>query len=317
MRKWVKIRLLPLSTDRRSSAGGFTMVELLVVLLIGSILTLGVVSLFTNQTRAMALNEDLVDLQQNLRVAMDMLHRDVRMAGANVKEVFPSFVIGGIDYNEDGIDDFDSDGGGANSDAIMIQSSPDSGKIIKSYNGSAANLQVCRPSDMAVGQFIPVSTTGSPIESRGIVVTNVGPVSCPSQGCPGDNCDKINFSPSGSSYNTPGGLGADYEDGRMWNNMQTITYFVSQDANGDGVSEDPALMRVFNRSVPTVVAFGVNDLQIIYKDGAGTPTTSLADIRLVAIELTGETRNTHSFGGAPGKRTRTMTTEVLVRNLAF
>ena len=44
-------------------AKGFTIVELLVVMLIGAVLAVSVVVMFVNQTRAMALNEDLVDLE--------------------------------------------------------------------------------------------------------------------------------------------------------------------------------------------------------------------------------------------------------------
>ncbi|MCK4508547.1 MAG: hypothetical protein KAU27_08405 [Desulfuromonadales bacterium] len=293
------------------------MTELLIVMLISSILTIGVVAVFMQQTRAMSLNEDFVDLEQNLRIGMDMIHRDVRMSGANINGTFPPFVIGGIDYNDDGLDDLNSDGGGSNPDAIMLQYSPDSGRVVGSYNGAAANLQLCRPSGLVVGQIVAGSSVDSPPETRSIEVTLVGPVSCPGLGCPGDNCDKINFSPGGTFYNTPGGLGADFEDGRLWNNLQTLTYFITSDANGDGNADDPALIRVLNRSAPAIVAFGINNLQIDYRDIDGNSTSVLADVRRVGIEVSGETRNAHTIGGGSGKRSRTMTTEILVRNLAF
>ncbi len=299
-----------------SRAKGFTIVELLVVMLIGAILAVSVVATFVNQTRVMALNEDLVDLEQNLRIGMDMLVRDVRMAGAYISDGFPSFVIGAIDYDADGVNDLLSEGGGANPDAIMLQYSIDAGTKIRIYNGSAANLRVCAPSGLSVGQKIAGTSVDSPPETRTIEVTLVGSVSCPGVGCPGNNCDKINFSPGGSFFNSPGGLGADYEEGRLWANIQTLTYFISNDANGDGTSDDPALMRVLNRGVPAIVAFGINNLQINYLDAGGGSTTTLDDIRQVEIQLIGETRNEHNIGGS-GKRTRTMTTEVLVRNLAF
>jgi prepilin-type N-terminal cleavage/methylation domain-containing protein len=306
-----------LLTCSHSNEKGLTLVELLVVMAIGAILAISVVAMFINQTRAMALNEDLVDLEQNLRVAMDMLHRDVRMSGAYVRGAFPAFVIGGIDYDDDGVDELNSDGGGTNPDAIMMQYSPDSGLVIETYNGAAKNLQLCRPSGLTVGQVIAGSSVDSPPETRSIEVTSVGPISCPGSGCAGNNCDKINFSPGGSFYNTPGGLAGDYEEGRLWNNLQTLTYFISSDANGDGTSDDPALMRVLNRSAPAIVAFGVTDLQVVYRDIAGTATTTLADIRRVELSLTGETRNEHNVGTTPAKRSRTMTTEILVRNLTF
>ncbi len=90
------------SSRPRTRVAGFTIVELLVVMVISSILAISVVAVFVNQTRIMALNEDLVDLEQNLRVAMDMLHREVRMAGAYSEGSFPAFVIGGIDSDGNG-----------------------------------------------------------------------------------------------------------------------------------------------------------------------------------------------------------------------
>lgn len=301
-------------------AKGFTIVELLVVMLIGAILAVSVVSVFVNQTRAMALNEDLVDLEQNLRVGMDMLHRDVRMAGAYVQGAFPPFVIGGIDYDGDGVDELNSEGGVGTPDAIMLQLSPDPGLLIVNYPGTAAvNLRVCSPSGLQVGQILPLSESVSPPETRSIEVTSIASVTCNGVGCPLNDCDKINFSPGLSSYNTPGGLGVSYDNGRVWARLETITYFISGDANGDGVSDDPALMRVSNRSVPVIVAFGINNLQVEYilDDGSVSVNPVAADVRRVSLTLSGETRNAHKIGGLLGKRNRTMTTEILVRNLAF
>lgn len=313
----------PFDLLRRPSRG-FTLVELLIALLIGAILTTGVVAVFIQQSRAMALNEDLVDLEQNLRIAMDMLHRDVRMAGAYIHEIYPPFIVGGIDHNGDGVVDMNSDGGGSSPDAIMMQLSPDPGDIIKIYNsgggGGAANLRVCAPSGYQIGQILPLSHPGIPAETRSIQVTAISRLTCIGVGCPGNDCDRINFSPGLSSFNTPGGLVADYEDGRVWSRLETLTYFISPDANGDGTADDPGMVRVVNRSAPLIVAFGITNLQVEYilEDGALTTTPADANqVRRVRLQLTGETRNSHSIGGATGKRTRTMVTEVQVRNLYY
>ncbi len=306
--------------SRRAQAG-FTMVELLIAMFVAAVLTTGVVAVFIQQSRALAFNEDLVDLEQNLRIAMDLLHRDVRMAGAYVHEIFPPFVTGGIDHNGDGTVDLNSEGGAGNPDAVMMQYSPDPGDIIRVYNGSAVNLRVCRPSGYQVGQILPLSAPISPVETRSIQVTSIGPVTCNGVGCPGNNCDRIVFSPGLSSFNTPGGLGASYENGRIWARLETLTYFITADANGDGTADDPGLMRVFNRTAPVVVAFGINDLQVEYILNDGSVTTNPADandIRRVRLALSGETRHAHAVAGGPAtKRSRTMRTEVQVRNLFY
>lgn len=290
----------------RSRAAGFTIVELLVVMVISSILAISVVAVFVNQTRAMALNEDLVDLQQNLRVAMDMLHRDVRMAGANSKDNFPAFVFGGIDSDGNGTLDENSDGG-VNPDAIQIRYSETSGLEIVTLLG--ANFRVCSPSGLVEDQIIALSNKDGSLSIE-FPVKNIGPLPCGAPCVMG--CDKINYDPPT--------LDPSYNNGVLWNELSTLTYFVEPNYIQNGNSLGPALMQKRGLSLvppPHVVAFGVIDLQIVYRDIAGAATTTLADIRRVEIELTGETRNAHSIGGADEKRSRTMTTEVLVRNLTF
>jgi prepilin-type N-terminal cleavage/methylation domain-containing protein len=127
---------------------GFTIVELLVAMMIGSILAISVVALFINQTRAMALNEDLVDLQQNLRIAMDFLHRDSRMAGANTKDVLSPFTIGvidDVDVDRDGdVDagDVINSEGGASPDALQVLYAEAPSLVVQKYKGLSNHLWV-------------------------------------------------------------------------------------------------------------------------------------------------------------------------------
>lgn len=288
-----------------SHAKGFTIVELLVVMLIGAILSVSVVATFVNQTRAMALNEDLVDLEQNLRVAMDMLHRDVRMAGAYGEGTFPAFVIGGIDSDGNGTLDKNSDGG-SSPDAIQLRYSETPGLSVITLAGT--EFRVCSPSGMVPGQIMALRNDDGSLFQE-LEVKNVGTVAC--AGCTG-TCDKINYDPPV--------LDGSYSNGVLFDKMNTVTYYIEPDYVQDGNSLGPVLMQKRGLAPlppPYVVAFGVNDLQIVYRDIAGAATTTLADIKRVELSLTGETRNEHNIGGTPAKRTRVMTTEVLVRNLAL
>lgn len=317
---------------------GFTLVELLVVMMISGIIMMGVLAVFGNQTRATALQEDYVTLEQNLRAAMDFIHRDSRIAGAYTKDALAPFTIGAIDYDADGTPDFNSEGGGGNPDAIQMRYSPTPGLEIKNYNGAAVNLQLCAPSGLdgicdpdatdpeEVKKCIFTLSSPAPSEVRSIQVTSIGGVSCPGEGCPGNNCDKINFSPGPSALNSPGGLAGAYENGRVWDKLETITYYQTANAMINGIGVGPALMRVRNQGLPTVVAFGITNFQVVYILRNGTETTvpvlpppvTAQTIERIRLTVTGETRNAHSLTGeAPSKRTRTMTTEVQVRNLAF
>lgn len=313
----------------RYSQSGFTIVELLVAMLIGAILTTAIVGVFIQQTKAMALNEGLVDLQQNLRVAMDMLHRDVRQAGLYLdRQNMPSFILGDIYYKDktNNMVMLDSEGGAGTplpSDAIQVRYSPKPAVGIGAFSG--VNFQVCYPSGLYDDQTIEISypaNDGSyvyPINGL-IKITSLNlNTTCTGSAatfCSG-SCDRGNFSPGQSEWNPPGGL-IDYDlSGNLWSELETLTYFVDQNYTETSRSFGPALMQARGLEPPSVVAFGINNLQIVYRDVAGAPTTTLDNIRRVEIVLSGETRNEHSMGGVRNKKTRTMTTEVLVRNLAY
>ncbi|MGY0611127.1 PilW family protein [Luteimonas sp. A501] len=64
---------------RRSQ--GVTLIELLVALLIGSLLILGLVQVFSASRAAYQMSEGMARVQENSRFAMDFLQRDIRMAG--------------------------------------------------------------------------------------------------------------------------------------------------------------------------------------------------------------------------------------------
>ncbi len=69
------------SMRSRSSETGFTLIELLVAMVVGSIIVGAAFALLTTSQRALKVNEQVVDMQQNVRMAMELLSRDVKMAG--------------------------------------------------------------------------------------------------------------------------------------------------------------------------------------------------------------------------------------------
>lgn len=60
---------------------GFTLTELLVAMAIGMALLSGILSFFIAQNRAFKLQKYIVEMQQNVRAGMDMMVREIRMAG--------------------------------------------------------------------------------------------------------------------------------------------------------------------------------------------------------------------------------------------
>ena len=62
---------------------GFTVIELLVALSISSILIAGIYRTFNAQHKVYQVQNEVIEMQQGVRVAMDILARDIRMAGFN------------------------------------------------------------------------------------------------------------------------------------------------------------------------------------------------------------------------------------------
>jgi len=60
---------------------GITLIELLVVLIISGIVIAGIYRLFIAQTRAYTVQDQVAEVQQTVRNAMEILLRDLRMAG--------------------------------------------------------------------------------------------------------------------------------------------------------------------------------------------------------------------------------------------
>jgi prepilin-type N-terminal cleavage/methylation domain-containing protein len=67
-------------TKRRT---GFTMVELLVALSISAVLVAAAYRTFSSQHKVYEVQSDVMEMQQSVRVSMDILTRDIRMAGFN------------------------------------------------------------------------------------------------------------------------------------------------------------------------------------------------------------------------------------------
>lgn len=62
---------------------GFTIVELLVAMSISSVVMAGIYSAYYSQQKTQVVQEQMADLQQNLRAAMYYMEREIRMAGCD------------------------------------------------------------------------------------------------------------------------------------------------------------------------------------------------------------------------------------------
>ncbi|MEA9608115.1 PilW family protein [Xanthomonas campestris pv. plantaginis] len=67
----------------RKSAAGFTLVELLISLVLGLLVTLAAIGLFLTSRRTAAATDSLSRVQENARIALELMARDIREAGGN------------------------------------------------------------------------------------------------------------------------------------------------------------------------------------------------------------------------------------------
>jgi len=77
--------------------GGFTLVELLIVTAISGFLMAGMVQMFMTNRQAMALVDDIRNMEQNARVGMDFMSRDLRRAGQGAQQDVPFLPIDNTD----------------------------------------------------------------------------------------------------------------------------------------------------------------------------------------------------------------------------
>jgi type IV pilus assembly protein PilW len=78
---------------------GFTLIELMVALCIVAILMVSITMAFHTQQESQVREQMVLEMQQNVRAALQVMERDIRMAGYN-----PVFIFGtdGIDNDDDG-----------------------------------------------------------------------------------------------------------------------------------------------------------------------------------------------------------------------
>src|SRR4030095_16253396 len=61
--------------------GGYTLIELMVAITIGMIVMASVANTFSTETRAYSAQEQINQMEQNARGALDIMSREIKMAG--------------------------------------------------------------------------------------------------------------------------------------------------------------------------------------------------------------------------------------------
>jgi len=117
--------------------GGFTLVELMITMAIFGIVLTGIYSVYQAQVRSHYTQQQIMDMQQNIRAAFYLMEREIKMAGLNPSGAadigitqaaahtlsfnmdFTGGLNDGIDNDEDGIVDEGTDGDDNNGNGLV------------------------------------------------------------------------------------------------------------------------------------------------------------------------------------------------------
>ncbi|MBU1140797.1 MAG: prepilin-type N-terminal cleavage/methylation domain-containing protein, partial [Proteobacteria bacterium] len=97
---------------------GFTLVELMITLVIVGIISAAMYTAFTTQLQSYTAQDQVAEMQQNIRAAMDIMTREIRMAGfdprstsgADITTATAANLVFTLVADGDGIDNDNADG---------------------------------------------------------------------------------------------------------------------------------------------------------------------------------------------------------------
>ena len=122
----------------KNSAEGFTLVELLIAMAISLVVLTSLSSAFISQRKTYDVQEQITEMIQSTRGAMDIISREIKMAGYNPT----GGVIVGIPYSATQLEiraDLNGDGDTADSNETIIYTE-NSGRIEREAGGNTVTL---------------------------------------------------------------------------------------------------------------------------------------------------------------------------------
>ena len=274
---------------RRSTQSGFTLIEMLVVMVLLAVV-LGAVFGTLNRTKGEAERVGtLVEKRQSARAAVQLLERDLRMAGSGLGGVPISASYNGTALTFAAVTPGPV-GGPSSCDSVQIMGAWGANTVTTASMPSASSvLKVADVTGFASGDLV-IITDGTSANMFEVTSTN-------------SSSGTIQHNPS-SPYNLSGGRSwpptGGYATGSQVFKIDLLSYKV------DSTSfRRPALVRRAFRQAPSVVAYNVDKFQVWYHMQDGTDTrapligpgaSSLIDkVRpVVTLRLKDRTRPTYS-----------------------
>lgn len=273
---------------------GATLIELLIALVLSSILVAAFYRTFIDQQKTYTVQEQVADMQQGVRVGIDQVTRQIRMAGYGLGEtILASFGV--TDIN--GFTNIFTPGNnvnniGNNDDSITIIIAVEVAKLTETVAQGSSVLKVSNGEDFnsdkqkylclnGVNNYLVQSVSGN-------TITLATPLS------EGHLIDEPIFLIKAVTYK----LTSDTTN-------PNIPVLVKNDNTGDG---------------DQVIAENIEDLQFRYTLADGSVTDSPAnpeDIRIVCANIKARTKMADTQSSSVGYRRRELTSVIKVRNLGL
>lgn len=299
--------------DGRDNRGGFTIVELMIAMAILGVLTASIFSLYNTQHKVTHIESDVIDVQQNLRMALDGITRDLRMAGFALTGGETPVGSFGNGTGLGASDTVSLNTAGAFSAATIINA--DISTVVSAGTGITFTVFSANEANFFTpGEAARVINPGDKSQPAATVFT----VSSINAATP-----SITMTPQSSAGAVDfkrGFLIVKTGDSAPDTFPNTVQYCLGPSAGCALSVACPAqncLMRIVNNSSDgaSVVASNIQNMQLSYVlDGGSTEAApaDLSQVRDIMVTMTGQTVATAGLSGSP--KTREMTASAKLRN---
>lgn len=269
---------------------GFSLIEILIVVAMLGLVMTSIYGLYISNQRTAYDQESVVDIQQNLRIAMDMIGRDIQLAGFLVSE----------------------------NPIANAPAAPASGSTLKMRTASAKGCAARIAQDFNVpselsdteGTFDVASSEMAQFFKTGDIVRIIRPANTSQAISREFTVTGVHPSDVPPTLTLDGFAAtdkADYPKG----DMIVLTQGASEPNTVEYFKDGDEIKRITNGGSAQVVADQISTFTCTYLDDAGTETATLSNIRAVQVTITGATSGALS-DGTP--RQRTLTDTFAIRN---
>lgn len=321
------------SYGTRALSAGFSLIELLVALVLGTLVVLATTGIFISNKQSYNTTQSTSRIQENARSAFEMLSRELREAGANpcsrglpmanvLRDKKSGDPLPGWWNNWNAPLQGYPNGAAtpvavaAGTDAVNIMYGQDYGVFVENHNPAAASFKANRTDGLQTDDLLMVCDYS---QTAVFQATNVNAASGTIVHNPGSglNCTKglgLPVSCSGPAI----GSGKAFPEGSRIARLQASLWYVAKNGRGDGTSLYRVQMLKGKVQDPEEIAEGVTNLQLSYlgPSGAGPAyqdsLTNYADATAVNVHMT--IQDTQSTGTDNKPIVRQLMNVVSLRN---